>query len=132
MIFLGVKEEPVVSIDSDLVLNYKHEGDMCLVNIQHELTKQLISYKVYYHLQQVDNAFFKIIDNLLKDKYTDDKQIQDDYGDFVKMCNVFLKNCESIEYENVYKNVLVSIDNLKLNIQKLIYIVQNICSVRKE
>lgn len=132
MIFLNKEKEQIISIDEDLVLNYKHEGDLFLVSIHHELTKQLISYLIYYDLQQVDNDFFKIIKNLIEGNYTDISQLRNQYSEFTKSCNTFLKGCENIENENVYNSVSKSIEGLKLCVQKLIYIVENFCYLEED
>lgn len=128
MIFLNIKEDPVVIIDKDLVLNYKHEGDLHLVSIKHNLTKQLVAYKVYWYLQQVNNSFYKIIKALAKQEYTDLTQFRDDYSEFVKNCNTFIKNCEGNVSDRVFNKVQKSLDKLKLSVQKLVYIAENICS----
>ena len=64
MILLNQEVVSPIKIDKDLVMTYKHEGDRYLVAINHNLTKQLVSYLVYYDLQQVNNAFFLILKNL--------------------------------------------------------------------
>lgn len=127
MIFLNKEEEQIISIDPDIVLNYKHEGDMYLVNIQHELTKQLISYLVFYDLQKVNNSFFKLIQNLSEGNYFDIVDFRNDYAEFIKCCKTFLKGCEGIEEVGVYDSVKESIDKLQLSIQKLVYIIENFC-----
>ena len=129
MIFLNIKEDPVVNIDKDLVLNYKHEGDLHLVTIKHNMTKQLVAYKVYWYLQQVNNSFYTIIKGLAKEQYTDMTTLRNDYSEFIKNCNIFIKNCEGAVSEQVYDKVNSSLEKLKLSMQKLMYIAENICSV---
>ena len=132
MIFLNIKEDPVVLIDRDLVMNYKHEGDLYLVSIKHNLTKQLVAYMVYWYLQQVNNAFYKIIKGLVKQEYTDLNTLRNDYSEFIKSCNTFIKNCEGMVSDNVFDSVSKSLDKLQLSMQKLLYIAENICSTEEE
>lgn len=128
MIYLKNTEDtsPIV-IDKDIVMNYKHEGDLYLIAIQHNLTKQLVAYTVYYDLQQVNNAFFKIIKYLIKGYYDTIEEYVSDYGDMVKLCDVFLKGCETFIPELVYDVVEDKVNDFKLLMQKLNYIVEKIC-----
>ena len=131
MIFLNKEPFKIVSIDKDMVLNYKHEGDLFLVGIQHELTKQPISYVIYYDLQMVDNSFFKIIKNLVENNYTDVSQLKNQHSEFLSYCNTFIKSCSVIGNDNVYNIVTDLINKLKLSVEKLIYIVENFCLVEE-
>lgn len=129
MIFLGQEEKSVIQIDKDLVINYKKSGDSILVDIKRNLTCQLIWYVVYYDLQKVNNSFFNIIKKLHNENYSDISYLKKDNEEFVKCCNLFLKNCKSKISDSIYDILVRDIDKLKLVIQKLIYICENICYV---
>lgn len=129
MIFLGQEEKSVIQIDKDLVINYKKSGDSILVDIKRNLTCQLIWYVVYYDLQKVNNSFFTIIKKLYNENYSDISYLKKDNEEFVKCCNLFLKNCKSKISDSIYDVLVRDIDKLKLVIQKLIYICENICYV---
>jgi hypothetical protein len=128
MIFLNREESSVFKIEKDLVVDYKRTGDQYLVSIYHELTKQLIPYTVYNDLQKVDNYFYMIIKGLLYEEYTDIEKFRETYSIFVKKCDIFLKNSkESFLTDDNMKVCDFYIDKLKLLMQKLMYIAENIC-----
>lgn len=128
MIFLNREESSVFKIEKDLVVDYKRTGDQYLVSIYHELTKQLIPYTVYNDLQKVDNYFYLIIKGLLYEEYTDIEKFRENYSIFVKKCDIFLKNSkESFLTDDNMKVCDFYIDKLKLLMQKLMYIAENIC-----
>ena len=127
MILLNQEEVSPIKIDKDLVMTFKHEGDRYLVAINHNLTKQLVSYIVYYDLQQVTNSFFLILKNLVKGYYDTIDDFRSDYSDFINKCDLFLKSCEDNIPDGVSKITCKKIDSLKLSVQKLSYIVENIC-----
>ena len=128
MIFLNSKpEEPVIHINEDLVINYKREGDRLLIEIRRTLTKQVVIYNLYADLQLVYNSFFSIIDSLLKDKYRSLLDLKNGQAKFLKMCNLFTKNMNSVVSENVSEHVVKCLDTLKLYVQKLVYIAENVC-----
>lgn len=128
MIFLNREESSVFKIEKDLVVDYKRTGDQYLVSIYHELTKQLIPYTIYNDLQKVDNYFYLIIKGLLYDEYTDIEKFRENYSIFVKKCDIFLKNSkESFLTDDNMKVCDFYIDKLKLLMQKLMYIAENIC-----
>lgn len=128
MIFLNREESSVFKIEKDLVVDYKRTGDQYLVSIYHELTKQLIPYTIYNDLQKVDNYFYTIIKGLLYEEYTDIEKFRENYSIFVKKCDIFLKNSkESFLTDDNRKVCDFYIDKLKLLMQKLMYIAENIC-----
>lgn len=128
MIFLNREESSVFKIEKDLVVDYKRTGDQYLVSIYHELTKQLIPYTIYNDLQKVDNYFYLIIKGLLYEEYTDIEKFHENYSIFVKKCDIFLKNSkESFLTDDNMKVCDFYIDKLKLLMQKLMYIAENIC-----
>lgn len=128
MIFLNREESSVFKIEKDLVVDYKRTGDQYLVSIYHELTKQLIPYTIYNDLQKVDNYFYLIIKGLLYEEYTDIEKFRENYSIFVKKCDLFLKNSkESFLTDDNMKVCDFYIDKLKLLMQKLMYIAENIC-----
>ena len=128
MIFLNREESSVFKIEKDLVVDYKRTGDQYLVSIYHELTKQLIPYTIYNDLQKVDNYFYLIIKGLLYDEYTNIEKFRENYSIFVKKCDLVLKNSkESFLTDDNMKVCDFYIDKLKLLMQKLMYIAENIC-----
>lgn len=128
MIFLNREKSSVFKIEKDLVVDYKRTGDQYLVSIYHELTKQLIPYTIYNDLQKVDNYFYLIIKGLLYDEYTDIEKFRENYSIFVKKCDIFLKNSkESFLTDDNMKVCDCYIDKLKLLMQKLMYVAENIC-----
>lgn len=127
MIYLNRKPVSIFKVDHDLVVDYKRACDELLINIRRNLTKQLIIDKVYYDLQQVNNSYYNIIYKLLNDLYEDSSSLDSDYKDFISTVNVFIKNCEAVVPNNVNILVVKDIDRLKLSLEKLIYILKNIC-----
>ena len=127
MIILNKEIISPVKIDKDLVMTYKHEGDRYLVAVNHNLTKQLVSYLVYYDLQQVNNAFFKILKYLIKGYYENLDDFEADYVDLIKKCDIFIKSCNDNIPEGVAEISCDKIDMFKLAMQKLKYVVDNIC-----
>ena len=127
MIFLNRGEPSVIKIDPDLVIDYKRESDLYLVNIKRSLTKQLVYYKVYYELNKVNNAFYAIIDGLLNEKYTKVQDFRNDVKDFSSAVNVFLRTCTDIIEEHVFYLVKADTDAVDLIIKKLVSIVENYC-----
>lgn len=128
MIFLNREKSSVFKIEKDLVVDYKRTGDQYLVSIYHELTKQLIPYTIYNDLQKVDNYFYLIIKGLLYGEYTDIEKFRENYSIFVKKCDIFLKNSkESFLTDDNMKVCDCYIDKLKLLMQKLMYVAENIC-----
>lgn len=127
MIFLNREEQSVIKIDPDLVIDYKRESDLYLVNIKRSLTKQLVYYKVYYELNKVNNAFYAIIDGLLNEKYTKVQDFRNDVKDFSSAVNVFLRTCTDIIEEHVFDLVKADTDAVDLIIKKLVSIVENYC-----
>lgn len=127
MIFLNKEEESVFNIDRDLVVDYKRTGDRYLVSMYHELTKQLIPYTIYNDLQKVDNYFYLIVKSLLHDEYTKLSEMQDSYSQFIRYCDIFIKNCSGRVPDSSYDVCEFFIDKLKLLMNKLTYIAENIC-----
>lgn len=127
MIFLNKEIKSVVFMDRDLVATYKRTCDRLFINIHRNLTKQLVDYLVYYHLQEMENAFGVIIDNLLNQTYEDINDYFHDKGDFSKMVNEFEKSLEGSLPDYVYDVVIRYIDRLKREMNKLYYVIENIC-----
>lgn len=129
MIYLHKEERPsVVTINKDLVVDYKRQGDRLLVEIRRTLTKQLVFYKLYSDLQLVNNSFWVIIEKLLYDKYTDKYQVHKDESELNKNCNLFIRNMNNLVDTEVYEHIEECIDDIRLLIKKLVYIVENICT----
>ena len=131
MIYLNQEVESIFTIDPDLVVDYKRICDRYLISMKHNLTKQLIPYKVYYDLQQVSNSYFVMIDKLLKGLYEDVSYLDKDHADYIKWCNTFLKNSERIVPDNIHDLVEDDINSMQLALNKLIYILKNFCIVEE-
>ena len=132
MIFLNSKpEEPIIHINEDLVINYKRQCDMILVEIKRTLTKQLVHCELYADLQLVYNSSYAIIDSLLNDKYRSQYDLHNGQTEFIKCCNSFVKNMNGMVKDNVIEHVTDCLDDLKLYIQKLVYIAENVCLEEK-
>ena len=127
MIFLNKDIVSVFNVNKDLIVNYKSEGDRYLVDIRRCLSKQLVYYILYTDLQKVNNSYFTIIDRLLNDEYEDVYKFKKDCSEFNNIQKVFLKSCEGFIDENVMEDVKHDIEKLDLLIQRLIYILENIC-----
>lgn len=127
MIFLNQTEPSVITIDPDLVVNYKRESDLYLINIRRTLTRQLVYYKIYYYLQKVNNSFFKIISSLLEEKYTDRGMFLKDKTTFYNDLTVFLKSCDNLVRDSVYESIEYDVNALKLIIEKLTKIIEDFC-----
>jgi hypothetical protein len=128
MIYLDRKPVSVFKVDHDLVIEYKRTCDGLLINIRRNLTKQLIIDKVYYDLQQVNDSYYNIIYKLLNDLYDEASKLDSDYKNFISTSNVFVKNCEAVVPDGVKQLVIKDVDRLKLAMQRLIYILENICN----
>lgn len=127
MIFLNNTQHSVFNINKDLLTDYKVQGDRRLVSIKRNLSKQLVYYILYTELQKVNNYYFNIIDKLMCDKYTDISQLKKDYASFNQVCKSFLKSCEGFITDDVILSVQNDVNKLTLLIDKLIYILENIC-----
>jgi hypothetical protein len=127
MIYLNREIESIFNVDQDLVIDYKRVCDRYLVNIRRNLSKQLVFYKVYYDLQQVNNSYFEIIDKLINELYEYVADLDKDYSVFIRNCNTFLKNSENIIPQNIHYLVDSDIKSIQLSLDKLIYIIKNFC-----
>lgn len=132
MIYLNREIKSAFNVDPDLVVDYKSVCDRYLVNIRRNLTKQLVFYKVYYDLQQVNNSYFAMIDKLMNEEYEFIEQLNKDYAKFVNCCTVFERNSRTIVPDNVMELVEKDVDKLKLAVDKLLYIVKNLCLCSEE
>ena len=127
MILLNHEEPSFFRIDKDLVKRYKREGDLCLISIRHEMTKQLVSYKVYFDLQKINNMFYRIIKGLYRSEYDNISQFQNDYSEFEKRCKTYIKNCNGELPELVHDSIMKDINSLQLLMQKLKTICIDFC-----
>lgn len=127
MIFLNKEEPSVISIDKDIVVDYKRESDLYLINIKRSLTRQLVFYGVYTGLNKLNNSFYKIISGLLNDEYKDMQTFRDDYKAFSVTCSEFIKECENYVDDDVLESVSYEVNCVDLIIKKLIAIVENFC-----
>ena len=127
MIYLNKVEEPNIIINQDLVIEYKEEGDIYLVNVKRNMTKQLVGYTHYQTLQKINNSFYFIIQGLLEDKFENVTKLKDAYRKLVVNCNTLIKNISNLLPDDIYNTICEDLDSLQLLIEKLIYIVENFC-----
>lgn len=127
MIWLNKQEVSAFNINSDLVAKYKSQGDIYLIDLKRQLSKQLVYYILYTEYQEFCNTFFDIIGNLLESTYTQKSDLDKDYAAFEKQSKQFVKSCEGFVQEYVLENVRDLVDKIVLLIQKLTYIADNIC-----
>jgi len=129
MIYLNKVEEPNIVINQDLVIEYKEEGDIYLVNVKRNMTKQLVGYTHYQTLQKINNSFYFIIQGLLEDKFENVTKLKDAYRKLVVNCNTLIKNISNLLPDDIYNTICEDLDSLQLLMEKLIYIVENFCFV---
>ena len=127
MILLNKEIVSVINIDKDLVVTYKTTCDRYLINIHRELTKQLVDYIVYYYFQEMENMFGKIIDNLLNGLYDDIDVYYADKEEFSKWVTTFVKSLEGAVFDTTYEKVINYTDRLDLEMNKMYYIIENVC-----
>lgn len=127
MILLNKEIVSVINIDKDLVVTYKTTCDRYLINIHRELTKQLVDYIVYYYFQEMENMFGKIIDNLLNGLYDDIDMYYADKEEFSKWVTTFVKSLEGAVFDTAYEKVIKYTDRLDLEMNKMYYIIENVC-----
>ena len=127
MIYLNKVEEPNIIINQDLVIEYKEEGDIYLVNVKRNMTKQLVGYTHYQTLQKINNSFYFIIQGLLEDKFENVTKLKDAYRKLVVNCNTLIKNISNLLPDDIYNTICEDLDSLQLLMEKLIYIVENFC-----
>lgn len=132
MILLNKEIKSVINIDRDLVRTYKSSCDTYLVAIKRNLTKQLVDYRVYYKLQLLDNAFGKIINNLLNDTYDDIDLYEQDKHNFEVVVNDFEGYLADIISERLYNTTLSYLNRLGREMTKLYYIIENYCYVPED
>jgi hypothetical protein len=75
----------------------------------------------------MNNSYYKVIYKLLNDKYESLESFKKDNSEFIKSCDVFIKNSNNVVPEHIYKIVCNEIDKLKLAMNKLVYIAEEIC-----
>ena len=127
MILLNKEIVSVINIDKDLVVTYKTTCDRYLINIHRELTKQLVDYIVYYYFQEMENVFGKIIDNLLNGLYDDIDMYYADKEEFSKWVTTFVKSLEGAVFDTAYEKIIKYTDRLDLEMNKMYYIIENVC-----
>jgi len=127
MIYLNKVEEPNIVINQDLVIEYKEEGDIYLVDVKRSMSKQPVGYTHYQTLQKINNSFYFIIQGLLEDKFENVTKLKDAYRKLVVNCNTLVKNISNLLPDNIYNAICEDIDSLQLLMEKLIYIVENFC-----
>ncbi len=127
MILLNKEEPSYFNIDKDLVKRYKQEGDMYLIAVKHDMTKQLVSYKVYYDLQKVNNMFYKIIKSLYQSTYNDLSEFTNDYSELERKYKAYIRNCKGAVPDNIYEDIEKQMGMLMLLMNKLRTICIDFC-----
>lgn len=127
MIWLNSKEPSVINVNKDLVLKYKRTADDCFINIKRWLSRQCVYFILYTDLQEVLNQFGSIIDKLLNEEYTEVNDWNKDDAQFSRLCKAFLKGCEGFVDDITMEGVTKEVDSLLLCVQKLKYIIDNLC-----
>ena len=127
MIYLNKVEEPNIVINQNLVIAYKEEGDIYLVNVKRSMTKQLVGYTHYQTLQKINNSFYFIIQGLLEDKFENVTKLKDAYRKLVVNCNTLIKNISNLVPDDIYNAVCEDLDSLQIMMEKLVYIAENFC-----
>lgn len=127
MIFLNQEEQSPIIIDKHLLGDYKRQGDIYLSGIKRNMTRQLTIYTVYKYLQDVYNSYFQIIGSLLDEKYMSLGEVLKDEKELAKQCTLFTKKLEGNVPDNIYQSIIKELENTKLLVRKLVYIIENIC-----
>lgn len=127
MIVLNRELHPIFNIDPDYVLTYKKECDVHLGAMKHQLSKQLIDYKVYYHLQKVYNDFYKIIKGLLEETYEDIKTWNEDKKNLELDLKTFVSSMKGPVPQKVQDRVLNHVDMFQTEMNKFYNVLQTIC-----
>lgn len=127
MILLNKEEPSYFNIGKDLVKRYKQEGDMYLIAVKHDMTKQLVSYKVYYDLQKVNNMFYRIIKSLYQSTYDNLSEFTNDYSELEKRYKVYIRNCKGAVPDNIYEDIEKQMGMLMLLMNKLKTICIDFC-----
>ena len=122
MIILEVEGEKSMSINTDMLNNYKKESDMYLINVKRELTKQLVDYRCFKKLQTVNNSFYVILKNLHERHYTNSNLLIKDKEVLQKEIDLFLKSIKVEVSNEKFNNINNSLGKLILVVTKLIKI----------
>lgn len=122
MIILEVEGEKSMSINTDMLNNYKKESDMYLINVKRELTKQLVDYRCFKKLQTVNNSFYVILKNLHERYYTNSNLLIKDKEVLQKEIDLFLKSIKVEVSNEKFNNINNSLGKLILVVTKLIKI----------
>jgi hypothetical protein len=129
VILLNREIVSVINIDPDLVATYKRSCDRYLINIHRNLTRQLVDYVVYYHYQQMMNMFGEIINNLIDGLYEDIDDFYTDKEELAKRISVFRKSMEGTITDSVYETLVKFTDMFEREMNKLYYVIENVCYV---
>lgn len=127
MIVLNRELHPIFNIDPDYILTYKKECDVHLGAMKHQLSRQLIDYKVYFHLQKVYNAFYQIIKGLLEETYEDIKTWNEDKKNLELELKTFVSSMKGTVPEKVQDRVLKQVDMFQTEMNKFYNVLQTIC-----
>ena len=126
MIFLQQNKEPEINVNRDLVLQYKARGDIYLVAIRTELTKQLVFYEVYDYWQDMCNAYYDVISLVLDPTSYDSKTMRDNMKKFSESIKSFLKRIQGYVLDNVIDKLEKYCSKLEYLLTKFNYIVEKI------
>lgn len=113
-------------INKELLQLYRERCDTYLVNIKRQLSRNLVDYKLFQELQQVNNSFFVIIDYLDSEHYTTVKEVEDDRQLLVNNINIFTKHCKNCVPLDIFESIMDDCNILALTIHKLIQIVKTV------
>lgn len=127
MILLNRELHPIFNIDPDYIITYKKECDVHLGAMKHQLSRQLIDYKVYYYLQKLYNSFYKILKGLLEETYEDIKTWNEDKKDLELACKTFASSMKGSVPEKVQQRVINQLDMFQTEMNKLYNVLQTVC-----
>lgn len=133
MILLHKDDSPKITVNYDMIEDYKRECDVRLINIKRELSRRLNDYTVFVKYNRLCNSFYTIIESLYNRKYESFDEVKTDYNKMVSDCKDFLKMCESFTAQSTFIKVSDEIELYKNTMQKLYKIIEtNHMLIKKE
>ena len=110
----------------NIIIKHKDAGDVCLVAMHSELSKSLINYKLFIYLQDLNNAYFNLLEKLYYHKYTYFSEAIKDKKEFNNVLNIFLRHCEDELALYIYSVIKTQCNKLSKNIANLFLILNEI------
>lgn len=110
----------------NIIIKHKDAGDVCLVAMHSELSKSLINYKLFIYLQDLNNAYFNLLEKLYYHKYTYFSEAKEDKKKFDETLNIFLTHCKDELALYIYNTVKYQCDKLIKNIANLFLVLNEI------